>query len=169
MQTPMFGHTTPEPRRMDANEIAARQQLATALARGANGYNIEDPAVRKVIAESQARLKWETEHEWLTTRQLADYTRLPEVSDAVRERMQVLGLGGVGQRILPRKGPGGQDTSEVVFHRANFDRWFENFDAVARSLGYARAEPTTAERVRAVGARVAGLATGAAVLFGFFG
>ena len=175
----MYGnhdYTTPEPRHMDANEMAARTQFANALARS-HPVDYEDATVRAVVAEAEAENRWNREHHWVEEPELRRLFDVSGFQDDFIRKLQVLGLAGFGVRILPRGGPGGQDKAELLIERTKLAGWLELFDTAAQQLGYqrtaqaptlatytrARALPTYTPDGRAV--RMVGVVT-AALLFG---
>jgi hypothetical protein len=141
------------------NELEGRRRMTDALAHAGRGLDANDPKVMQVIRDAEAQRRWDADHEFLTTAELARHMHLPLIAEAARDRMVALGLRGLGLRMLPGKHRE-RDNAEVVYRRVQFEEWFATFDAVAGALGYTRNAPSAAT----VAARVGGAAVVAVLM-----
>jgi hypothetical protein len=124
---------------MDANEMAMRQQFALARQGAASAMQPDDEVCMAVIREARENLAREKARQFIEQSEIFKLLHVDTTNDLVFNQLQALSFTAMGVQVIPGSyWRGTQDRGELVFERAAWDRWRENFDAIAERLGYVK-------------------------------
>lgn len=127
---------------MNANEIAATMQDVAARQGAATiGTAMADPQVAAAIRDADATRKRNQERRLMEQDEIFALFKADTTNDPIFQTLHTVNFKSMGVRVIPgdsRWAGGTKDKGELVFNRHDWDQWLEQFDTVARRLGYAK-------------------------------